>query len=142
MKIFVSASYSDQVNYKTREVFADYRTWLENVLDSIESQGHTVFCALRADQYRISDADPAAAFSLDMKHITESDAMIALLNDKISAGVQTEIGVGVALKKPVILARSLEHKLAYFNAAMLKAGVVKELMLPLTPESLQTVFKA
>ncbi len=137
MKIFVAASYSTQVNYDTGEVFAEHKAWLEDILVSIESLGHTVFCALRKDQYRINNANPAAAFNLDIKHIKESDALVALLSDKPSAGVQTEIGVAVALNKKVVLAHLLEHKLSYFNAAMLKAGVVEEVALPFTAETVK-----
>jgi nucleoside 2-deoxyribosyltransferase len=138
MKIFVAASYSSQVNYETGEVFPEYKQWLENILNTIESLGHTVFCALREDDYKINDTDPAQAFSLDLKHIEQSDVMLALLTEKPSAGVQTEIGVAVALKKKVYLAHQLEHKLAYFNEAMLRAKVVQEIELPLTAEKLQT----
>lgn len=107
MKIFVAASYSTQVNYETGEVFAEYKSWLEDVLSTIELSDHTVFCALREDQYKINDADPAKAFSLDLENIRQSDALIALLNDKPSTGVQTEIGIAVAFGKPVVLAHML-----------------------------------
>lgn len=140
MKVFVAASYSSQVNYETGEVFPEYKEWLENTLNVIEALGHTVFCALRADQYRINNEDSAAAFSLDMEHIEESDALLALLSDRPSAGVQTEIGVAVALKKQVLLAHLPEHELSYFNAAMLKAEVVQEIELPITSEGLHTVL--
>jgi nucleoside 2-deoxyribosyltransferase len=136
MNIFVAASYSSQVDYETGNVFPEYKEWLEDTLGLIEALGHTVFCALREDQYKINDADPAAAFSLDMEHIEQSDALIALLSDKLSAGVQTEIGVAVALKKQVFLAHLPEHELAYFNAAMLKAEVVQEIELPINKDSL------
>jgi nucleoside 2-deoxyribosyltransferase len=137
MKLFVAASYSSQVNYETGEVFPEYKEWLENTLGTIEALGHTVFCALREDQYKINDSDPAAAFSLDLEHIEGSDGLMALLTDKPSAGVQTEIGVAVALKKRVWLAHLPEHQLAYFNEAMLRAGVVQEVELPLTTEGLE-----
>jgi nucleoside 2-deoxyribosyltransferase len=137
MRVFVAASYSSQVNYETGAVFPEYKEWLENTLGVIEALGHTVFCALREDQYKINDADPAAAFSLDMEHIKGSDALLALLSDKPSAGVQTEIGVAIALKKQVLLAHLPEHELAYFNAAMLRAGVVSEIKLPLNNEGLK-----
>lgn len=136
MKIFVAASYSSQVNYETGEIFPDYKIWLEDTLGVVEALGHTVFCALREDQYKINNADPAAAFRLDIEHIEQSDALIALLSDKPSAGVQTEIGAAVALKKKVLLAHLPEHELSYFNAAMLKAGAVKKIQLPITEERL------
>ncbi len=141
MKIFVAASYSSKVNYDTGEVFPEYKEWLEEVLATLENMGHTVFCALRADQYKINDADPASAFNLDMDHIQESEVILALLGDKISAGIQTEIGVGVALGKKVIIAHAPEDKLTYFNAAMVKAGVVRESELPLDETRLATVLQ-
>jgi hypothetical protein len=137
MKVFVAASYSSKVNYDTGEVFPEYKEWLEGTLGLIEALGHTVFCALCEDQYKINDSDPAAAFSLDLEHIEQSDALVALLSESPSAGVQTEIGVAVALKKQVFLAHLPEHQLAYFNAAMLKASVVQELELPITAEGLE-----
>jgi len=138
MKLFVAASYSSQVNYETGEVFPEYKEWLENTLGTIEALGHAVFCALREDRYKINDSDPAAAFSLDLEHIEGSDGLMALLTDKPSAGVQTEIGVAVALKKRVWLAHLPEHQLAYFNEAMLLAGVVQEVELPLINRRLRS----
>ena len=140
MKIFVAASYSSKVNYDIGEVFPEYKEWLEDILTTLENMGHTVFCALRADQYKINDVDPAAAFNLDMDHIHESEVILALLGDKVSAGIQTEIGVGVALGKKVIVAHAPEDALAYFNAAMVKAGVVDELELPLDEAKLTVVL--
>ena len=142
MKIFVATSYSSKVNYETGEVFPEYKEWLENILVELEKQGHTVFCALRADQYKINDSDPAAAFSLDMKHIKESDVILALLNEKVSAGVQTEIGVGVGLKKKVVLAHTPSESNAYFNAAMVKTNVVHEVTLPLDKHELDSVLSS
>lgn len=139
MKIFVAASYSSQVNYDTGEVHSAYKDWLEEVLGKLENAGHTVFCALRADQYKINDEDPAAAFSLDLKHITESDALLALLSEKVSAGVQTEIGVAVALGKKVFIAHESTDELAYFNAAMIKAGVATEVNLPLDDQQISKI---
>ena len=141
MQVFVAASYSSQVDYSTGEVLPEYKKWLENTLAVIEAAGHTVFCALREDQYRINNADPAAAFGLDLEHIQQADALIALLNDKPSAGVQTEIGVAVALQKRVILAHLTEHELSYFNAAMLKARVIAEAALPLKIETLNNLLR-
>lgn len=140
MKIFVAASYSSKVNYDTGEVFPEYKEWLEDILDILEKQGNEVFCALRADQYKINDTDPAEAFSLDMHHIQESDAILALLSDEVSAGVQTEIGAAISLKKRVILAHEPKDELAWFNAAMIKAGTAKELILPLNEDELENTL--
>lgn len=136
MKIFVAASYSTQVNYETGEVFPEYRKWLEDVLATIDYLGHEVFCALRDDQYKINNTDPVTAFKLDMEQLEKCDTVIALLSDKASWGVQTEIGFAIARQKRIILAHLPEHELAYFNAAMLKTGVIEEIELPFTTKTL------
>jgi nucleoside 2-deoxyribosyltransferase len=123
MKIFVAASYSSQVNYETGEVFPEYKAWLEDNLERLEKFDHTLFCALRADKYKINDAD----------------GMLAFLNDKVSAGVQTEIGMAIAQKKPVVLAHTKDVELAYFNRALVLAGQAREFIMPIiadpfTPE--------
>jgi len=136
MNIFVAASYSSQVNYETGEVLPEYKAWLEDILSVVEELGHTVFCALRADQYRINNIDPAAAFRLDLERIEASDILLALMTDKPSAGVQTEIGVAVALKRRVILAHAPEHELGYFNRAMQQAGTIEVIGLPFDSDEL------
>lgn len=136
MKIFVATSYSSKVNYETGEVFAEYRDWLEGILTTLESTGHSVFCALRADGYKINDADPAMAFQLDMDNINTSDVLFAILTHKVSAGVQTEVGAAIALGKAVILAKEDDVKSEWFNVAMQKAGVVDEIKLPLDADHL------
>jgi len=131
MKIFVATSYSSQVNYETGEVFPEYKEWLEDNLTLLEKLGHTVFCALRADEYKINDADPAEAFSLDEAEIEKADALIAFVTDKVSAGVQTEVGMAIAQKKLVVIAHLAEHALAYFNQAIVSAGQANEAVLPI-----------
>jgi nucleoside 2-deoxyribosyltransferase len=135
MNIFVAASYSSQVNYETGEVFSAYKTSLENTLSSIEEFGYTVFCALRADNYQINNANPAKAFSLDIERIKAADTLLAILDEKVSAGVQTEIGYALALNKTVILAHPQSVELAWFNKAIVLAGQAKEITLPLTVDS-------
>ena len=136
MKIFVAASYSSQVNYETGHVFAPYKQWLEGLLGQLEAVGFEVICSLRSDNYRINDGDPAGAFRLDTESIANSDALLALLDDHVSAGVQTEIGYALALHKRVILAHAPEDTLAYINNAVVKAGQASEVLLPLTKEGL------
>lgn len=140
MKIFVATSYSSKVNYDTGEVFQEFKTWLEDILYKLDQAGHNTFNALRADGYKINDSDPAKAFSLDMKNIQAADVILAFVDDNVSPGLQVELGVGVALKKKVILAHLPEHKLVYFNAAMVQAGTVTEMLLPFDTKELQQIL--
>lgn len=134
MRIFAALSYSSQVDYETGEVFPEYREWAEEQLSLLENLGHTVFCALRADGYKINDGDPAAAFSLDEAEIDAADALIAFVTDKVSAGVQTEIGMAIAKKKQVVIAHLGEHCLGYFNQAIVLAGQAREQLLPIASD--------
>jgi nucleoside 2-deoxyribosyltransferase len=142
MRIFIAASYSSEVDYSSGEVFEDYRNWLENVLTTVEKAGHEVFCALREDNYKINKGDPAAAYRLDIDNIKNSDALVALVDNYVSGGVQTEIGLAVALGKKVFLAHTPEDALSYFNAAMVHAGVVEELTLPFDIDALSELSNA
>lgn len=83
------------------------------------------FCALRADEYKINDANPAEA------EIENADAMLASVTDKVSAGVQTEIGMAIAQKKPVVIAHLAGHGLTYFNQVIVLAGQANEMTLPI-----------
>lgn len=131
MNIFVAASYSAYVDYETGEVSPEYKEWLEDNLTTVEGFGHEIFCALRADDYRINDADPAEAFRLDIEHIEAADALIAFVDTKVSAGVQTEIGYALALGKKVVLAHPPDIELSWFNQAIVKAEQATEVTLPL-----------
>ncbi|RYF28724.1 MAG: hypothetical protein EOO17_04280 [Chloroflexi bacterium] len=131
MNIFVAASYSSKVNYETGEVFPEYEHELESHLTRLEDFGHNVFCALRADHYKINDADPAQAFQLDLDEIEKADGMFAIVDSKASAGVQTEIGIAIGLQKRIILARAAFDKLAYFNDAIIRSGKADEVLLPI-----------
>ena len=134
MKIFVAASYSSKVDYKTGDVLPQYKAWLEGMLEQLENYGHEVFCALRADNWRINDLEPAQAFKLDESEISKADGMIAFVTEKPSAGVQMEIGMAIAQKKDVVLAHERSDKLAYFNSAVVVLGQASEASLPLTSD--------
>jgi nucleoside 2-deoxyribosyltransferase len=136
MNIFLAASYSSQVDYQTGEVLSSYKNWLEGQIELLESFGHEVFCALRHDSYKINNANPAEAFSLDIEKIAWCDMMIAFVGEQVSAGVQTEIGFALALKKRVILLYEGGKKIAWFNQAMAESGAVKLATFPLTRESI------
>lgn len=63
-----------------------------------------------------------------MRHIEESDTLLALLGD-ISAGVQTEVGIALALGRTVFLAHAPDQPLAYFNAAIVQSAAGQEILL-------------
>lgn len=134
MRIFVGAGYSAHVDYETGEVFEDYKGKLEKILGMVEQLDHTVFCAMREDGYKINKIDPATAFRLDFDNLDKCDAVLALLDNNISGGVQSEIGYALGRGKKVFLAHEEIDALDYLNNAMVVAGVAQELILPEIPE--------
>jgi nucleoside 2-deoxyribosyltransferase len=140
MKIFIAASYSSRVDYVSGRVFPDYKIWLEDLLVSLERSGHTVFCALRADNYTINTANPVAAFRLDAKEIEQCDILLAFIDNNVSAGVQLEIGYALALKKNIVLAHLPKHSLPYINSAIVHASLATEVLLPFTDETIRSAL--
>ena len=132
MKIFVAASYSAKVDYSTGDVYPEYKAWLEAILMQLESYGHEVVCALRDDDWRINDIDPAQAFKLDEEKIANAEGLFALVSDTVSAGVQMEMGMALAQKKVVVIAHDKVDHLAYFNQAVVALGQATEVLLPVS----------
>ncbi|HET9174311.1 MAG TPA: hypothetical protein VFN56_03455 [Candidatus Saccharimonadales bacterium] len=130
----MAASYSAEVNYETGLVNPEYQAWLEDTLTRLEHFGHNVFCALRVDQYKINNAGPAEAFRLDEEEIEKAYGLFAIVTDRPSTGVQTEIGIAIRAGKTIIIAHLPQHPLAYFNNAIIRAGKATELVLPITED--------
>lgn len=139
-EVFVASSYSSKVNYSTGLVFPDYKDWLENVLNGLEDQGYSVFNALRVDKYRI-ETDPVAAYKLDRERIEKCDALLAILEEEGSEGVQTEVGLALGLGKTVLLAHTEKLKLGWFNQALVSSGVAHDISMPLDYEQLSRVIE-
>jgi hypothetical protein len=131
MKIFVAASYSAKVDYSTGDVYPEYRAWLEAILWQLESYGHDVVCALRDDDWRINDLEPAQAFKLDEEKIANAEGLLAIVSDTVSAGVQMEMGMALAQKKRVVIVHEKVDQLAYFNQAVVALGQASEVHFPI-----------
>jgi len=61
-----------------------------------------------------------------MERIERANAMLAFVSDVPSAGVQTEIGIAIALKKSVVIAHQVDHALSYYNQAIVLLGRANE----------------
>lgn len=119
MRIFLSVLYSSQVD-AAGNVFAAYRSDLEEVIAAFEVQGHHVFCAPREDGWKLNNISPTEAFELDVKHIDECDVFIAFVERAVSAGIQLELGIAYAKGKRIVLVSS--EPLAYINQGLLESG--------------------
>jgi nucleoside 2-deoxyribosyltransferase len=124
-RIFLATSFSSQVNYDTGEVYPDFRAGLEKVLQALREQPDIqVFCAIEAENWKITTTPPDEGVQHDLAEIDSSDVLVALIESKPSAGLQFEIGYAVAKGKRVVLAASAGEELAYFNQGVVGAGLV------------------
>ncbi len=137
MKIFVAASFSNRINYGTKHVFDTYKEWLEDILTTIEKSGYEVYSGLRQAGYKIETEDLAVAINWDYDRLKEADVLLAILDQKVSAGVQMEIGAALAWGKPVVFAFKKGTDLAWVNTALLESGKIKKIVLPITTEKLK-----
>jgi hypothetical protein len=117
MKIFLSVSFSHQVDAQGA-INPAYRSDLEILIQKLEEENHEVFCAPRAEGWRVTDHDPVHALRADFKEIDGADVYVAVLTDRVSAGVQLETGYALARDKRIVLASPSGTPLEWTNNAL------------------------
>jgi len=122
MRIFLSTSFSHKVDYETGVVIPEFRKEIEELLAALRSAGHEVFAAIEHENWKIGDDAPKVAAKLDIEQIDRADALLALLHDKPSAGVQWEIGYANASKKKVFVVIQDNSELSYWNKGLFGLG--------------------
>ena len=127
MKLFLSTTFSGEINGDTGEVEPEFRCEIEQILAAIRAAGHEVFAAIEDEGWKISDLTPAETAGYDIQRIEAADALIAMLHDRPSAGVQWEIGYADALGKKVYVISEEGTDIGYWNRALEKLGRVTRL---------------
>ncbi|HJQ08863.1 MAG TPA: nucleoside 2-deoxyribosyltransferase [Candidatus Saccharimonadales bacterium] len=123
-KVFLSTSFSGQVDAATGRVLPEFRVGVEKVLGALRKEVE-VFCAIEQEGWLLAnDVPPEVGVQEDLAQIDASDVLLALVEEKPSAGVQFELGYAVAKGKRVILAARHGSELAYFNKGVVSAGLV------------------
>lgn len=136
-QIFLSTTFSGSINTDTGTVLPEFRASIEAVLASLREQPDVVvFCAIEREGWKIS-GELGKDVAQDIKEVGDADVLVALVQDKLSAGVQFEIGYAVALGKQVVLAMRADHKLPYFNQGLVSGGFVTLITYD-TPANLMT----
>ena len=101
MNIFLSVPFTSRTE-ATGAVEASYRNKVEKLLQDLRNAGHEVFCAVEHAGWELGGvALPAEEFKKDLEEIENSDKIVVLLEERISAGIQLEIGYAYAKGKPV-----------------------------------------
>ena len=98
MKLFLAIPFSSRID-KSGAVLPEYRASVESLLSALKNRGHTVYCALEYTDWKIRDVSPETEFRNDLDEIDQSDKIIVLLEEAISAGVQLELGYAYARGK-------------------------------------------
>lgn len=101
MKLFLSVPFSSRVD-DTGAVPQDYKDALGKVLEHFRSNSDEIWCALEDVGWNIhGSVDPADEFRKDFAQIDEADELLVLLEERVSTGVQIEIGYALAKNKRI-----------------------------------------
>ena len=143
MKVFLSTSFSGQVNTSTGRIQLGYQAFLEHFLTGVR-QAFTgeLYCALEAEAWEISEDPAEVGVQNDLIKIDESDVLLALMYDKSSVGAQFEVGYAVAKGKRVIIASALDVPLAYFNQGAVSLGLASAITYDSADSLIQNVVVA
>lgn len=103
MKFFLCVPFTSRVN-DAGAVQSEYRTHLEELTNYIKSKGHQYYLALEyAGWIMGGHTDPEDELRHDFEQIDDSEIVIALLEERVSAGVQLENGYAYAKNKKVYI---------------------------------------
>ncbi len=101
MKLFLCVPFSSKVD-ANGDVDAEYRQAVERLLTGLRERGHDVYCALEFASWKLGGLTPPEdELAQDLKEIDLADKVVALLEERVSAGVQLENGYAFAKGKTV-----------------------------------------
>lgn len=124
-KVFLSTSFSGQVDADSGAVAPELRRFIEDLLQALRKEELEVFAAIEHEGWMLSaNVPPEVGVQKDIAELDAADVLVALVDDKPSAGVQFELGYAVAKEKQAVLAHSANATLAYFNQGVVSAGLV------------------
>jgi nucleoside 2-deoxyribosyltransferase len=129
MKIFLATSFSSKLN-PDGTVLPVFRTQVEAIIARYEAAGREVFCAIKAEGWKVArNHDATRELHDDFKNLANSDEFVALIDDDVSAGVQMEIGYALASGKHITLVTTGKTALGWTNRALVGFDKVSHLEL-------------
>jgi nucleoside 2-deoxyribosyltransferase len=106
-------------------VAPEFRQFIEGLLQTLRTEDLEVFAAIEHEGWMLSsNVPPEVGVQKDIAELDAADVLVALVDDKPSAGVQFELGYAVAKEKQAVLAHTAGATLAYFNQGLVSAGLV------------------
>jgi nucleoside 2-deoxyribosyltransferase len=124
-KVFLGTSFSGQVDTHG-SILPEFRRSIEQLLEGLRKNELEIFAAVEHEDFMIrADVPPEIGVKKDLDEIDAADVVVALIDDKPSAGLQFELGYAIAKGKQVVLAQhAANHQLAYFNQGAISAGLL------------------
>lgn len=118
MKIFLSVPFTSRA-LPDDTLDPDYERQMRFVIRSLTEAGHTVFCALEHANWTFGGlTPPEEELQKDLQEIELCDKMIVYLEERVSSGVQLELGYAYAKGKRIEVYQ--EGKASWSNAAFVK----------------------
>jgi hypothetical protein len=103
MNIFLSVPFSSRID-TDGTVEGAYQNSIKKLLLGLRERGHSVYCALEYAEWKMGGSTlPEEEFKHDFAEIDNTDKLIVLLEERVSAGVQLEEGYAYAKHKLIEL---------------------------------------
>lgn len=91
-ELFFATSFSGHVDYGTGVVHDEFRRRIEDILNSLRNVGgFTVYCAIEAEDWKISKEEPGASMKSNFENIEARSTFLALVDKVGSDGRGVEI---------------------------------------------------
>ncbi len=123
MNIFLSTSFSCKVD-DAGVIQSEFKALVQERLAQLRAAGHEVFCVIEDRDWRMEPGEnKGEQVAFDIGKIRESEAIVAIIGEKISAGLQWELGFMTGLGRPVYLWP--EHdavELPYWDQGLIENG--------------------
>jgi hypothetical protein len=118
MNVFVAAPFTQALDAATGRVQAEYRRWLENVIEALEGAGYAIVSAHVREAWGDRLDSPAAALKTDLEDLRNAAVVVAHVGSPPSPGVQFELGAAVTLGIPIVLVLGRDEAWPYLNPAL------------------------
>ena len=123
MNIFLSTSFSCKVD-DAGVIQPEFKALVQERLAQLRAAGHEVFCVIEDRGWRMEPGEnKGEQVAFDIGKIRESDAIVAIIGEKISAGLQWELGFMTGLGRPVYLWPENDAvELPYWDQGLIENG--------------------
>lgn len=118
MNIFLSVPFTSRA-LPDKTLDPDYERHMRAVIAALTDAGHTIFCALEHANWTFGGSTPPEEeLKKDLDELGACEKMIVYLEERVSSGVQLELGYAYAKGKMIEIYQ--EGKATWSNAAFAK----------------------